>query len=351
MTPLEEHIRGVIRDQGPISIAHYMEVCLTHPEYGYYTSRDPLGRKGDFITAPEVSQMFGELVGLFMADYWLGLGQPKPAHLIELWPGRWTLMGDALRALKVVPGMVEKVHVNFIEVSPALIKKQKKAVPNAAWFDNLEDVPKGFSLIIANEFFDCLPIRQFVMTETGWAERVVGLQAGALGFTLSEKTLPSNLPSRAKPGDIHERCPQAGYWVDLIAGRLERAGGLALIIDYGYSRPAFGDTFQAVKGHDYSDTLATPGEADLTAHVDFTALKEKAENIGLAVYGPKNQGEFLEMVGIEHRAGQLLKGANKDQEKKILGAVKRLVEPSEMGALFKVLALTKKGDPAPAGMS
>ena len=348
MSKLEDHIRELIRAKGPLSIANYMEVC---PELGYYTGRDPLGRKGDFITAPEVSQMFGELLGLFMADYWLSLGGPKPFHFIELGPGRGTLMADALRAIKIVPGMAESVHIHFLEVSPALIKMQKKAVPEANWVESMDDIPFGASFIFANEFFDCLPIRQFVMTEDGWAERVVDLEDDTLVFALSEKALPSNLPMNAKAGDIHEICPQAAYWIDAIASRINTSGGLGLVVDYGYSKAGFGDTFQAISSHKFTDVLENPGNADLTAHVDFPDLKARAEVAGLKVLGPITQGEFLQNIGIEHRAGQLLKGASKKQEKEILAAVERLVMDSEMGDLFKVLVLIKQGQPEPAGIA
>ncbi len=351
MTTLKNHIQNLIEENGPISIAHFMELCLTHPKLGYYTGRDPLGREGDFITAPETSQMFGELIGLFMADYWLGLGSPKPFHFIELGPGRGTLMADALRAIKIIPGMAESIHVHFLEVSPALMAKQKKAVPEATWHETLDDIPFGCSFIIANEFFDCLPIRQFVMTDSGWAERMVGLEGEGLVFTLSEKNLPSNLPMTAEIGNIFEVCPQAGYWMDAIASKLMTSGGMGLIIDYGYSAQGFGDTFQAIQKHEYADVLQNPGACDLTAHINFHDLKTRGQNAELDVYGPVFQGEFLQTIGLEHRASQLLKSANRPQEKEILAAVKRLVDEGEMGTLFKVLAMVKKDYPAPAGMA
>lgn len=350
MNALQKHIVNLIQENGPISIAHYMELCLTHPELGYYTGRDPLGREGDFITAPETSQMFGELIGLFMADYWLGLGSPKPFHFIEMGPGRGTLMADALRAIKIIPGMAESVHVHFLEVSPTLMAKQKEAVPGATWHETLDDIPFGCSFIIANEFFDCLPVRQFLMTDSGWAERMVGLEDENLAFTLSEKNLPSSLPMSAEIGSIFEICPQAGYWIDAIASKLAN-GGMGLIIDYGYDRPGFGNTFQAIAKHQYADVLEKPGACDLTAHVNFTDLKTRGKTAGLDVFGPVPQGEFLQTVGLEHRTGQLLAGASKPQKKEILAGVKRLVDEGEMGILFKVLAMVKKDDPPPAEMS
>ena len=350
MTALHDHICDVIRSDGPMTVARYMEICLTHPEQGYYTTRDPLGAAGDFTTAPEVSQMFGELIGLFLADYWLGIGRPSPVHLIELGPGRGTLMADALRAMKIVPDLTGAVQVHFIEVSPALEEMQKKAVPGASWPGSLDEIPPGFCFVVANEFFDCLPVRQFIKTSPGWAERMVALEDGKLVFTQGEVAGPLALPEAGfNPGDIIEACPQGAFWISAIAQRLKDFGGLALIIDYGYGREGAGDTFQAVKNHKPAAVLESPGQCDLTAHVNFVELKEKAEQNGLTAYGPVAQGIFLQNIGIEARAGKLLDQANKKHKKDILSAVKRLVSKDEMGELFKVLCLAKKGEPAPAG--
>lgn len=349
MTALKDHIAEIILEQGPISVARYMELCLTHPELGYYTSGDPLGRDGDFTTAPEISQMFGELIGLFFADYWLGMGSPAPVHFIELGPGRGTLMADALRAIEIVPGFREAVQVHFIEVSETLKAKQKKAVPEAHWQDSLDEVPPGISFVIANEFFDCLPVRQLIKTDPGWGERLVGLNGDDLAFTVGDVTGPSFPEGGYKPGDVKEACPQAAFWINALAQRLKGAGGLALIIDYGYDQAGVGDTLQAVKDHKPADVLSHPGECDLTAHVNFPDLVEKSEQAGLAAYGPVGQGVFLQNIGIEHRAGQLLDAADAKQKKDILSAVKRLVAPNEMGGLFKVLCLGKKHAPEPAG--
>ena len=350
MTALHDHICDVIRTNGPITVARYMEICLTHPEQGYYTAHDPLGVAGDFTTAPEISQMFGELIGLFLADCWLGMGRPSPVHLIELGPGRGTLMADALRAMKIVPNLTEATQVHFIEVSPALKEMQKKAVPSANWPGSLDEVPAGFSFVIANEFFDCLPVRQFVKTSPGWAERMVTLDGGKLVFTGGEVEGPLSLPEAGfNPGDIKETCPQGAFWISAISQRLKGFGGLALIIDYGYDREGTGDTFQAVQGHKPVNVLESPGVCDLTAHVNFLELKDKAEQNGLTVFGPVPQGIFLQNIGIEQRAGKLLDQASEAHKKDILSAVERLVSNEEMGELFKVLCLGKKGWPAPAG--
>jgi len=350
MTALLDHIREVIRESGPITVARYMEMCLTHPEHGYYTSRDPLGVAGDFTTAPEISQMFGELIGLFLADYWLGAGRPQPAHLIELGPGRGTLMKDALRAMKIVPGLTEAAEVHFIEVSPMLQDLQKKAVPDAHWPASMDDIPPGFSFIIANEFFDCLPIRQFVKTSPGWGERMVKLENDKLVFTVGDVAGPLSLAEAGfDPGDIREASPQSDFWISAISQRLAGAGGLGIIIDYGYDREGVGSTFQAVRDHQPVDVLDSPGESDLTAHVDFVHLKDKARQAGLAAYGPMSQGTFLQNIGVEHRAGKLLDAASEKQKKEILSAVERLVSEEQMGELFKVLCLARKGWPTPAG--
>jgi len=348
MTALKEHIIDIINRQGPITVAHYMELALTHPELGYYTSGDPLGKDGDFTTSPEISQMFGELIGLFFADYWLGMGSPSPVHLIELGPGRGTLMADALRAVKVVPGLSNAIQVHFIEVSPPLMAAQKKAVPKAQWHDSLDDVPLGVSFIIANEVFDCLPIRQFVKADPGWDERMVDIEDDNFVFGIADVSGPPLPEGSYMPGDIKETSPQAAFWLGAIAQRIDMAGGLGLIIDYGYDQPGAGDTFQAVKNHETIDVLTEPGSSDLTAHVDFLGLSEKAENLGLVVYGPIGQGRFLENIGIEHRAGKLLDKANAKQKEEILAAVDRLVSPEQMGRLFKVLCLGSKNGPAPS---
>ena len=350
MTALLAHIRARIEAEGAITLAHYMELALAHPAHGYYMTREPFGRGGDFTTAPEISQAFGELIGLFFADYWLGVGKPSPVNLIELGPGRGTLMKDALRALAMVPEFRDAVRVHFIEVSPVLKKLQAKAVPKAEIHEGLDDVPMGPSFVIANEFFDALPIRQFVKRGFGWRERKVGLKRGRLAL-IEEEPPTAVVPPLAgsKEGDVWETCPQAALWIGAIAQKLNAGGGAALIIDYGHDRHAFGETLQAVKAHAPADPLAAPGEADLTAHVDFAALTQHARQNGLKAHGPISQGAFLNHLGIAHRKAQLLKGANKAQAREIESALERLTARNQMGGLFKVLALTGRSSPPPEG--
>jgi NADH dehydrogenase [ubiquinone] 1 alpha subcomplex assembly factor 7 len=357
VTPLENHIVGLIRQGGPIPLDAFMDIALGHPEYGYYRTRDPLGRRGDFITAPEISQMFGELIGLWCVDMWQKLGSPSSFNLIELGPGRGTLMADALRAAKLVPAFRTAAKVTFVETSPTLRAEQKKRVPDASWIEQSGDLLPGPSLIIANEFFDALPIRQFQQTDSGWKERCVTLPAQSKNatpnfeFCLSDETCdPALLSSKvrgAPEGSIAEICPLGQQIAGDLAGHLDAAPGAALIIDYGYTHSAPGDTFQALKGHAYVSPLADPGEADLTAHVDFAALARAAS--GATSHGPVDQGAFLKALGIEARAGILMANAKPHQRQEIEAAHHRLTDPTAMGSLFKVMALTSRGIPVPAG--
>ena len=352
MGNLQDHIAGIIRTSGPISVAQYMEICLTHPTMGYYTTRDPLGKDGDFTTAPEISQVFGELIGLFFAEYWLGMEQPTPVHFIELGPGRGTLMADALRAIKIVPELEKAVQVHFIDVSPSLKGLQKKAVTTALHHESLDEIPPGVSFIIANEFFDVLPIRQFIWQDGAWAERMVAEHDGKLAFSVSHDFPPAQgLPGKAEEGTIWESAPQSGLWISGIAQRLNAAGGLGLIIDYGYGQDAFGDSFQAVQNQKPVDVFEAPGAADLTAHVNFADLAERARSHDLQVFDLITQGAFLNNLGIDHRAGQLLENASKKQKKEIEAAVNRLTNDGQMGELFKVLCFAQKGAPEPVGLS
>lgn len=348
MNRLEREIHSRIVKNGPLSLSLYIELALTHPKYGYYISRECVGRKGDFITAPEISQTFGELIGLFFADYWLSIGKPSPVNLIELGPGRGTLMNDALRSLKVTPSLLKALCVNFIEINPLLIKKQNEVVPQAKHFNKLEDIAPAFSFIIANEFFDVLPICQLIKKEQGWFERKVGLINNHLTF-MCDKNKSAFIPpiSDAVSGDIFEFCPQAETWMFSLARSLQVKGGLALIIDYGHQHYGLGETLQAVKAHAKVSPLNNPGEADLTAHVNFVALKNLAHKYGLVSYGPIEQGKFLKSLGIERRAELLIKKANAKQTKEIISGIERLISPHQMGRHFKVLALTDINSPPP----
>jgi NADH dehydrogenase [ubiquinone] 1 alpha subcomplex assembly factor 7 len=354
---LTRYLSDLIQQEGPISIATYMELALGHPEYGYYMTRDPLGLAGDFTTSPEISQMFGELLGLWCVDMWSKLGCPSPFLLVELGPGRGTLMADALRAAALVPEFGQAAQVSFVEMSPVLRAEQKKNVSTARWYDTIEELPDTPLLVIANEFFDALPIHQFQRTELGWCEKRVGLGPSeenttpTLQFGLAKGIInPDMLPitvRNAPLGSIAETCPLGANIMHKLAGRVDRNTGAALIIDYGHPQSAAGDTLQAMKHHKYVDVLQTPGEADITAHVDFEKLKDVAQNN--AVYGPVEQGSFLKALGIESRVQKLKTRASIAQAHEIETALTRLTAPDAMGKLFKVMALTSSNVPAPAG--
>ncbi|MEM8803347.1 MAG: SAM-dependent methyltransferase [Pseudomonadota bacterium] len=350
MTPLEALIKKRIAATGPITLAEYMAECLMHPEHGYYTSKDPLGAAGDFTTAPEISQMFGELLGLALAQAWMDRGAPAPFRLIELGPGRGSLMADLLRATAGVPGFHDAMRLHLVETSPALRQRQAETVSRAfQHHDRLEDVPDGPLFLIANEFFDALPVRQFQRVEQGWRERVLGLSDGRLSLGLSDPmpVLEDRLED-TKPGDIVETSPAAQAVAETIGARIAEHGGIALIIDYGDWR-ALGDTLQAVRNHETVDPLSTPGEADLTAHVDFEAIATAATPAQTTRLTP--QGVLLERLGITARAqalAQKLAGAALDSH---IAAHRRLTHPQEMGTLFKAIALTQKGSPVLPGFA
>tara|TARA_B100000674_G_scaffold318019_3_gene264680 strand:+ start:2149 stop:3276 length:1128 start_codon:yes stop_codon:yes gene_type:complete len=351
-SPLLAHIKRRINVSGPITIADFMTEALAHPEYGYYRKQDPFGRAGDFITAPEVSQMFGELIGLWAAVTWQQMGCPPKIDLIELGPGRGTLMSDALRAVRNVPGFGDALTVRFVETSPVLRTHQQTAIMAygipATWHETFDDIPTRANvpaIVIGNEFFDALPIRQFERGEKGWAERLVGVDAktGELGFVRGAETpitdalIPATMRGAAKKGDIFESCAPAIAIADQIARRLNETGGGALFIDYGHPGSAFGDTFQALMGHEYHPVLSNPGDADLTAHVDFAAIGRAMNEAGARTGAVLTQGTFLRMLGIEQRAELLKTSADDDQQTAIDQALSRLIDADQMGTLFKVL--------------
>lgn len=352
MTPLGDILIRRIRQTGPLSIADYMTECLTHPQHGYYTGADPLGRAGDFVTAPEVSQMFGELIGLFLAEAWLARGAPAPAVLAELGPGRGTLMADALRAAGGVPGFRAAMALHLVEVSPVLRAAQAAALSEhrPAFHDTPSTLPDGPLFLVANEFLDALPVRQFLRDGAGWSERVVGERDGRLVFGRTAPAPLAALEHRLADtgdGDLVETRPAAEAIVADIAGRIARQGGVALIVDYGSAAPSTGDTFQAVERHRKTDPLARPGRADLTAHVDFDALTRAARAAGAEVHGPLPQGAFLARLGIGARAEALARRGDADA---VAAQLDRLTAPAEMGDLFQVLGLARKGDPPPAAL-
>ncbi len=349
---LEAHLRALIRADGPLSVAQYMALALGHPTLGYYPTRDPLGRAGDFTTAPEISQMFGELIGLWAGQVWLDQGRPGALSLLELGPGRGTLMADALRALAVVPGFREAAHIHLVETSPSLRARQRDTLHDTApqWHDTLEAAlaaADGPILVIANEFFDALPIRQFVKAPDGWRERLVGLDAtGALCFALAPGPVPLPAAPSAPDGALWEVGAAGEAIAATLGAALSKRGGAALFIDYGHAVSAPGETLQAVKGHRPHGVLDDPGQADLTAHVDFAALARAARSAGAAVYGPLEQGAFLGALGIHTRAERLA-AARPDQAKAVQTAHARLTGPEAMGRLFKVMALSPPSAPPP----
>ncbi|MEZ5796083.1 MAG: SAM-dependent methyltransferase [Paracoccaceae bacterium] len=352
MTALGDLLVARIAAQGPISLADYMAECLLHPVHGYYTTRPPFGAAGDFITAPEISQMFGELLGLALAQYWLDLGAPAAFTLAEPGPGRGTLMADVLRATARVPGFHAAARVVLVEASPRLraVQRQALAAHRVAWVEGLAELPQAPLMLIANEFFDALPIRQFTRSGGGWAETMVGLRDGRLALGRGPVAPLGGLADRladTAEGEVVETCPAAAPAMAEIAGRIARHGGLALVVDYG-DGPSRGDTFQALRGHAYADPLEAPGEADLTAHVDFAALARAARPCATALVP---QGALLERLGIGARTRALAAGLQGAALQAHLAARHRLTAPEEMGTLFKALAVYPQGAPLPAGFA
>jgi len=351
MTPLATLLAERIREDGPITVADYMAECLLHPVHGYYTTREPFGEKGDFITAPEISQMFGELFGLALAQAWLDQGAPSPFTLAELGPGRGTLMADMLRATRGIVGFHAAARVVLVEASPRLRGRQAQTLAQsgvASWVDYIDDLPQAPLFLIANEFLDALPIRQFQRQSEGWHERLVGLQGGQLAFGLSDPLpkVPDTPAFRdARVGATVEyglpACQSAAGVAEMIA----RHGGVSYWIDYGGWRSR-GDTLQALRGHAFDDPLAHPGEADLTAHVDFEALVPT----GFA-HAYDTQGAVLNRLGIVARAERLARNLTGAALENHHTAHRRLTHPEEMGSVFKVLALTSAGAPLPPGFA
>ena len=353
MSALADEIRERIRRDGPISVATYMELCLHHPRHGYYCRGRPIGADGDFVTAPEISQMFGELIGLWCAAVWQSMGQPQRVQLVELGPGRGTLLADALRAVRIVPDFRAAIDLHLVESSESLRAEQATLLANAhpTWHERFETVPSGPALVIANEFFDALPIRQFERVGSAWQERVVALAptSQTLHFAAAD-SVPAEAGFGCAPsGAIVERAPAREAVASALAGRIAAEGGAALITDYGHTQPGFGDTLQALKRHRRHDALDEPGTADLTAHVDFSALASAARREGARVFGPVPQGRFLKTLGIDARAARLRQDASDDQSAEIEAALRRLTGAHGMGELFKALALAHPALDTPPG--
>ncbi|WP_375456363.1 class I SAM-dependent methyltransferase [uncultured Methylobacterium sp.] len=340
-TPLGAEIAALVRETGPIGIDRYMALCLGHPVHGYYRTRDPLGARGDFTTAPEISQMFGELIGIWIASVWGLMGAPGPLRLVELGPGRGTLMADALRALRAVAPNA-RIDLHLVETSAVLRVAQGAALAGAGptWHAEPDAVPPGPAIWIANEFFDCLPVRQFVRTPRGWCERVVGLAGDALAFGLAPEPTAA-ITAEAPDGAVMTLPAPALDLMRALARRLRDRGGALLAIDYGHVRPGFGDTLQAVAGHRFVGPLEAPGEADLTAHVDFSALGRAACAEGVTLHGPVDQRAFLNALGLSERSQRLKTRATPDRAAAIDAAAQRLTDPAPrgMGSLFKAMGL------------
>jgi SAM-dependent MidA family methyltransferase len=346
-SPLLPVVREHVRRHGPLPVDRYMQLCLQHPEHGYWRRAQTIGAQGDFVTAPEISQVFGELIGLWCAAAWESMRRPRPVRLVELGPGRGTLMRDALRAAGVVPQLAEALDVHLVEASPALRQAQRRQLAasrqRASWHDRVREVPPGAAIVVGNEFLDALPIRQLVRAGDGWRERVVeAAPDGGLRFAPGPPAADAPAGGAAAAGTV---CELREGEEALLAELAARGPPLAaLLIDYGPGEPARGDTLQAVRRHGYADPLAAPGEADLTAHVQFAGLADKARAAGFAVDGPMPQAEFLGRLGLAERTARLM-AANPRRAGEIEAGAQRLVSPTGMGALFKAMALRSPGLP------
>lgn len=358
MNALGERIARIIAAQGPLTIAQFMTIAMHDRELGYYATRNPIGTEGDFITAPEISQMFGELVGLWLVQAWHDQGKPSHTRLIELGPGRGTLMGDALRSAKIVPSFLESIEVVLVESNPRLREIQAATLRDShasvAWRENCDstlfDRP---CFLVANEFFDAMPIRQLVRTDKGWSERMVSIDAAAgLTFVLSPISADLAVPADrvgAQTGTVYEFSDAASALAQDISYGIARRGGAALIVDYGYDAPGFGETLQAVMKHEATGLLDAPGEADISAGVDFAALARAAGTHAVAIHGPISQGQFLTDLGIFERADTLKRARASDRGPSVDFDLNRLVAADEMGELFKALAILPTTAPPAAG--
>jgi SAM-dependent MidA family methyltransferase len=362
MTPLEIDIRRRIAAAGPMPVNEYMALCLSDPQHGYYVTRDPLGAKGDFTTAPEVSQMFGELTGLWMVSTWQQMGAPENVRIVELGPGRGTMMSDAMRAAKIVPAFINAAVLHLVEISRPLQAMQEQALSALEiptfWHQKLADVPAGSMIVVANEFFDALPINQAVKMEDGWHRRGVGIaEDGSFSYQAEAEPMPhfeATLPAAVKgaaDGEIFEW--RSDTETMQLGRRIAREPGAALVIDYGHAESATGETLQAVREHLFADPLSTPGEADMTAHVDFQALGRAFEAMGANAFGPIEQALFLDRLGIGTRAQTLKANASRAKAHEIDSAMARLTGSGRtgMGTLFKAMAIAHRQLGTPAGFA
>lgn len=351
-TPLAEKIKALILSQGPISVTDYFALCLADPEHGYYRTREPFGQSGDFITAPEISQLFGEMMGIFLVQAWQRHGEPTPVNIAEIGPGRGTMMSDVLRVVaKLSPALYEAADVHLVETSDRLQKVQQQTLIahkfKISWHDSFDTLPDGFLLLTANELFDAVPIRQFVKTAHGFKERLVGLDAdGELTFAAGVAGIdPDLLPpaaEKAPQGTIFEVAPARDAVMATLSHHIRAHGGTAVIIDYGHMTTALGDTLQAVRDHQFDPPLKHPGEADITSHVDFEQLARRAVAEGLQINGLTYQGDFLLALGLGERAAALGRGKDAEMQDNIRADAERLAGAGEgkMGELFKVLVVS-----------
>lgn len=352
--PVVRILKRRIAETGPLDVATFMEIALADPRHGYYATRDPLGAAGDFTTAPEISQMFGELLGLWCADTWQAQGAPDPFALVEFGPGRGTLMADALRALANVPECLAAARVQLVETSPVLREVQRRTLAGhePEWRERL---PGGGmpAIVVANEFLDALPVQQYIRANGAWFLRRIDRDSGTGGLRFVADTAPASVGAPrlddAPDGAVLERAPAVEAVVTAIARRIVADGGAALFVDYGYTAHVAGETLQAVRDHKPVDVLAAPGSSDLTAHVNFAAVADAARAAGARCHGPVDQGVFLERLGIRARAQTLAANASDAQRADIETATARLIGPAEMGTLFKVLAITRPDVARPAG--
>lgn len=351
MSALLEIIRDEIRAHGPMSLADYMGLCLSHPEHGYYMTRDPLGAGGDFTTAPEVSQMFGEMIGAWLADIWMQMGSPPAFTLLECGPGRGTLMADIMRATKCVPGFHSAARIYLMEISPVLRAAQARALAayDPVWVTDMEEVPTEIPLlVVANEFLDALPVQQFSRTSEGFFERVIVIDDNnSLRLAWKKADSPPLFPLDEE--GVFEASPILNQYMKSLCFSLKKQSGAVLLVDYGHVETACGETVQAMRFHRFENILTSPGECDLTAHVDFAHVGRIAASERLSVHGPVTQGAFLKALGIEARATMLGQGADVTQRDSLMVDLHRLIDTSQMGTLFKVIALCDDPRIIPAG--
>lgn len=354
-TQLQSFLRTKIAKDGPMGIDAFMGFVLGAPDIGYYMNRDPLGLNGDFTTAPEISQMFGEMIGAWLADIWAQHGSPSDFILLELGPGRGTLMADILRTCAKVSGFTDAAHIHLVEISPVLKAKQRETLSalDVHWHDGIESLPAHMPIFfVANEFFDALPFKQFIYKGGKWAERLVDCRNDSFVFTEQMVMLDPlegvNL-SLPEEGKIFELSRARQNVMADLAQKLKVQKGAGLVIDYGHLKPGYGNTFQALRSHEYADPLKDVGQSDLTSHVDFYALSEMAKAQGVDILGMTRQGDFLLALGVQLRARQLLQKASGQSAKDIQKALHRLVHLDEMGSLFKVMGLNYGASVKPAG--